>query len=502
MTNEGGKRYFFIVIQILLLCSMLVSSCYAFSDETETEAKPVMPKEDFQSTKEDFRFVEVEKAVGLFSKNMMVYEEADEMSRMLGEGPQGGLCYILQQDGEWVYIESGDVRGFVKSEDIIQKEEAVEDIAQLVTEEGRVSITLDIDEDGSVGEHYFDTSHETMLKLAIPLVQPEDNKAYTYTKTTTQEVAVEKQHLVSNCVVEIVEEKDLVARVIGKLPKDGLAFCILEEDGWYYVESGDVRGFAKVEDFYDKTEFHQRSRPEEEYNLAEEIIAPDENKALYYTLASSRTEDPIRSIRESMALHAQQSTKAELMEGENGYKFMQNMYKKYGYEIPLTREEQMDYGKVIPIEQVRSGDLVFWAHDGTVSEPAMYIGNEKVLRFMNSERGVVVQDIKKIAAIWAIDFLSPPIEEHLGEFKLTAYCKCSQCSGRWSDFPTASGTMPVEGRTIAMGGVAFGTTLLIDGKPYVVEDRGTPYGHIDIFMENHEECLGFGVNYANVSKVW
>lgn len=36
-------------------------------------------------------------------------------ARVVGVIPQGGLCYILADQGqEWCYVESGDVRGFDK----------------------------------------------------------------------------------------------------------------------------------------------------------------------------------------------------------------------------------------------------------------------------------------------------------------------------------------------------------------------------------------------------
>lgn len=35
-------------------------------------------------------------------------------------------------------------------------------------------------------------------------------------------------------------------------------------------------------------------------------------------------------------------------------------------------------------------------------------------------------------------------------------------------------------------------------KIYTVEDRGTPYGHIDIYMERHADAEEFGVRYADV----
>ena len=90
---------------------------------------------------------------------------------------------------------------------------------------------------------------------------------------------------------------------------------------------------------------------------------------------------------------------------------------------------------------------------------------------------------------------------YLGNFRLTAYCNCSKCCGQWSGGATASGTTPTPGRTVAMGGIAFGTKLLINGQVYTVEDRGTAYGHVDIYMGSHSEALNFGMQYADVYVV-
>ena len=61
--------------------------------------------------------------------------------------------------------------------------------------------------------------------------------------------------------------------------------------------------------------------------------------------------------------------------------------------------------------------------------------------------------------------------------------------------------MPTANHTVAMAGVAFGTKLLINGTVYTVEDRGTPYGHVDIFMNSDSVCLDFGVQYAEVYEI-
>ena len=90
---------------------------------------------------------------------------------------------------------------------------------------------------------------------------------------------------------------------------------------------------------------------------------------------------------------------------------------------------------------------------------------------------------------------------YLGDFTLTAYCNCSKCCGSWSGGGTASGTVPTAGRTVAMGGIPFGTKLLINGNVYTVEDRGTGYGHVDIYMDSHSAALQFGSQKAAVYQL-
>ena len=90
--------------------------------------------------------------------------------------------------------------------------------------------------------------------------------------------------------------------------------------------------------------------------------------------------------------------------------------------------------------------------------------------------------------------------KYLGNFTLTAYCNCAQCCGT-AGYLTASGTVPTAGRTVAMAGVPFGTQLLINGTVYTVEDLGTPYGHVDIYFDNHSDALSFGLQTAEVYQL-
>lgn len=66
---------------------------------------------------------------------------------------------------------------------------------------------------------------------------------------------------------------------------------------------------------------------------------------------------------------------------------------------------------------------------------------------------------------------------------------------------TASGEPAIEGVTIAMEGVPFGTLVDIDGHIYTVQDRfgHGEFGYIDIFMNDYDEAMDFGRQFIEVT---
>ena len=89
-------------------------------------------------------------------------------------------------------------------------------------------------------------------------------------------------------------------------------------------------------------------------------------------------------------------------------------------------------------------------------------------------------------------------------YKVTAYCPCSKCCGKYANGITARGTYAQAGKTIATDKkFAFGTKLKINGKVYTVEDRGGAIkgNRIDVYMNTHAEALAWGVRYLPVEVV-
>ena len=109
----------------------------------------------------------------------------------------------------------------------------------------------------------------------------------------------------------------------------------------------------------------------------------------------------------------------------------------------------------------------------------------------------------------------PPIEWL--EFRATAYCPCEKCCGKWATLrPTDENGQPiVYGATgiILQSGVnvaadtsiyPMGTVLEIqDFGEFIVQDRGGSIkgNRIDIYFDNHDEAIDFGVQTVKVRVV-
>lgn len=475
---------------------------------------------------EDYRFWTVARKYA-FAKNDIIIRESivseedkEDEVRVIGKLRKNGLLYILKEEDEWLYVESGRVRGFVRSEEVITGEEAGQQL-EIYQKKAK-------DRAEKLKQEY--TGIEDTAPMAQEWVPWQENNAYTYLRATVNQTVVEKKYgFAGDGAVEVMEDKDEGSRIIGVIPKGGLCF-ILEDKGeeWIYVESGDVRGFVKRKTIQHNEEITKlvEEKKEDIFPLAEEKIKPEENRACYYTLTSTKSGIPSGEIRSSIVEFAGQFVGnpyvwggTSLTEGADCSGFVQSIYKQFGYELPRVSRDQAQYGTKIPVEDALPGDLIFYANSGNIYHVVMYAGDGKTIEAMSTDMGIVQSDVNKENAVWATRVLKDNGYEYaggsindvnatqdmygknLGTFKLTYYCACELCCNVETGI-TATGAPVVEGRTIAVDPkvIPYGTQVIIGGHVFTAEDCGGAIKekHIDIYVNDHASALELGVSYADV----
>lgn len=162
--------------------------------------------------------------------------------------------------------------------------------------------------------------------------------------------------------------------------------------------------------------------------------------------------------------------------------------------------------------------VVFFGVLFAISEPFMIKGecvyekdkNPYLGENNENEEVVVVSDEKENIQETAVEH---PKRVFLGEFKLTAYCSCHKCCDFWAysrpidengnDIVIgANGERLYQGVSIAVDPevIPYDSKVYIDGKEYIAHDRGGAIkgNRIDVYFDNHQDALGFGVQYASV----
>ena len=99
-----------------------------------------------------------------------------------------------------------------------------------------------------------------------------------------------------------------------------------------------------------------------------------------------------------------------------------------------------------------------------------------------------------------------PDEWETAVMRVTAYCPCRKCCGKYSDGKTASGHKIRRGDVFVAADkkYSFGTEMIIpgynDGKPVEVLDRGRVIrgNRLDVFFNSHKTALKWGVKYLEV----
>lgn len=369
--------------------------------ETETEEESESETSEFDSNEElirhqnivrppdiklEFRFTQIEAqyAVVQNREGASVYESKSEDAREVGTLAYYGVCCILEDKGDgWYYVESRNVRGFVKAEELVS---------------------------GEVAQRIVNIKGLEELPEARLLVARTENEAFEYTHTTTQEVIAEKVYALADGDVKIYEQRKETAPVTGTLADGALCYILADEKkDWIYVESGNARGFVKKEDLITGREADKivEETGENNMTLAEVKIDPEDNSACYYTLTSVKKASESAKLREDIVNFALDYLGnpyvwggTSLTNGADCSGFVQTVYAHFGYYLPRVADAQSVYGMQIPIDSAVPGDLIFYARNGYVYHVSMYIGNGQVVHAAGRKLGIITSGINS-NAVWA-----------------------------------------------------------------------------------------------------
>lgn len=348
-----------------------------------------------------FRFYTVDKDLAISPAAQSVYEEMNNTSREVGLLSDNDALYVLNEENNgWLYVESGNVRGFVPAAYVLRGAEAQQAVSAL-----QPSGT-----DNSVQTGSF-TDEDTNLNFAVETIPAGENSAFTYMRCTTKSTVIDKQYAVADQDLPILEEASSAAREIGRLSTGGICYIIQQvDDHWLYVESGNVRGFAPASSLTTGNAAKKivQQNGEAAMSTAVQLVMPSDNAALYYSLNSTQEGTALNSIRSDIVQTAASCIGCPYKWGGNSLRggcdcsgFVKQLYALYGYNLPRVADDQSTFGTQIPIADAAPGDLIFFASNGYVYHVALYAGNGTTIEAFSENRGIITTSIGNRDAVWA-----------------------------------------------------------------------------------------------------
>ena len=356
----------------------------------------------------DFRFYHVDYSYSMARFRVYVREDMDESARVVGTIPAGGLLYVLEDLGDWAYVESGDVRGFASVEALYTAEETAAKLRdqEKALEEKNDQLVSPL----GLLEQIQEAHVPAFGDICVPV---EENGALTYTKATGRDI-LDKEYAYAAEDVRIREGMGKNYRPVGFLPEGGVCYILTrEENGYVFVESGDVRGFVK------ESKLVEGKRDGEDSAEAEELVDPSENKALFHTILSVKNGSRSAQKRQALIDLAKKCLGHAYVWGgidPFGYGadcsgFVQTVYKAIGINLPRVAQDQAYYGGgiKIPVSDAAPGDLIFFAMNGYIYHVAMCYDNNNgsptTIEALGRNYGICYYHTAGRRTIWALRIL-------------------------------------------------------------------------------------------------
>lgn len=278
-------------------------------------------------------------------------------SNILGKLYEGSAAIVEEIQGDWVKVKSGSVEGYISADYLVVGDEA----KQLIS--------------------------EYALEFAT----------------------------VNTITLRVREESNMDSRTLALLPEGATYSVLAQADDWVKIEFEGHQGYVSKEYVNLSYEFENAvSIEEEQQRLAAEEEASQREvserkqstaKTANRTGNQAKQEESVSAsvgvsggtVGSKIVSYAKKFVGnpyvwggTSLTSGADCSGFVQSVFKNFGYNLPRTSRQQAKVGSSVSVNNMKVGDLIFYASGGSINHVAIYIGSGKVVHASNPKEGIKI----------------------------------------------------------------------------------------------------------------
>lgn len=335
-----------------------------------------------------------------------IRKKPDTDSEILGKLYRGAAATILKRSGDWVKIESGKVKGYINAdylaigfdaeelEDMFGTKWATVNTTTLKVREKKStdSIVLDL---VPLGETYeVIKEYDEWVKILVDEGGDGEEGTKGYVSKEYVDIEVEFEHAIS--IEE--EQEELRRQEEAKKAEEERLRQLEEEKRQKEQQQQNQNNNSNSNSNSNSSNNNSNSNSSSNSN---NISDSDNSNSNSNSGGGSSDSQPDKSVESgdgaAIAEYAQKFVGnpyvyggTSLTNGADCSGFVQSVFAHYGISLPRTSSSQAGAGKKVSFDNLKAGDLIFYANNGRVNHVALYIGGSQVVHASNRKTGIKI----------------------------------------------------------------------------------------------------------------
>lgn len=368
------------------------------SDDGEEENKSA---DELESTEDEVKSKYENIGISIADPYVNIRKKAGEDSEIIGKLYKGSKCDILETKGDWVKIESGNAKGFIKAEYLARgfdAEKLIDDYGTKVAEVKveTLNVRFEANTDSRIATQIPAGEKLLVLKqkgdwyeVAVSDGDGDEDKITGWVLADYVKVKIQWKHAIT-----IKEEKAEEARqAAAEAALEAQQAALKAEQDAAAARQQQAAQQAQAQATAQR-QARQRQTQAQTKNTQKAVAQTQTQTKIQTSAAGSGKGQNIANFALNFVGNPYVWGGTSLTRGADCSGFVMSVYANFGIGLNRTSRAQASNGYSVGMGELQPGDLVFYAANGrSISHVAIYIGGGRVVHASTPRTGIIVSSV-------------------------------------------------------------------------------------------------------------